>query len=143
MRKKRKKRPNKGTKARESWELRNLKRKVLRAWSIKVRNRAGNKCELSFLLDCGDGSLSAHHLEDYRLCPAVRYDPECGVCTCPKHHKFSKNAVHKSFTTVYEYMTKNRPEDIEYLKIHRHDEIEWAPEVLLKKLKELQNGKNA
>ena len=137
--KKRRKRPNKGTKAREKWELRNLKKKCSRAWSIRVRNLADNKCVLCE----SEALLHSHHLEDSRLCTSLRYDTRNGVCVCAKHHKYCNEAAHKSFSTIFRYMVNNRLDDIHYLESHRNDKVEWTTELLLKKIGELQNGKDA
>ena len=43
--------------------------------------------------------LQAHHLEDYRLNPRLRYDLNNGILLCVHHHKFGSEAIHRSFLT--------------------------------------------
>lgn len=127
------KRPREGTKAREEWELKKLRNMCLKLWKQVVKVRAGNNCEI-----CGDSKrLNAHHIEDYKLCFALRYDPQNGVASCPKHHKFGQDAFHKSFIFTYEFMIKNRPLDLEYLKWHKYDKIEINKKYLVKQIKVL------
>jgi hypothetical protein len=132
---KRKKRPNKGTKAYQLWELRNLSKKCLQLWSKNVREEAGNKC---FLGSCKKKNLHAHHIMDSRLIPALRHDPRNGMSCCAGHHKFTSGAVHKNFIVIYDYMTKYRPGDIEYLRKHQYDKIEFTKEYFLKKISDLE-----
>jgi len=139
MKKKRKKQVNKESKSYQKKELKKLKSRCHSLWSRMVRDLAGNRCVF-----CGDTKyIHAHHIEDSRLCPSLRYDIRNGLSCCASHHKFSSeakgrgDAVHKSFIFIYDYMTENRPEDIVYLREHRKDKVEITKEYLLKKIKEL------
>ena len=122
-----KKPKNKNTKQYQLWELRNIKKKAFRAWSLVVRKRAGNVCEF-----CGSKEkLQSHHIEDFRLCSALRYEPRNGICCCVAQHKFRRDSAHHSFVLMYDYLTKNRPDDINYLKNHCTDRVEFTKESLI------------
>lgn len=133
-RKKRRKKPNKDTKAYQKWELRIKKNKCLHLWSVGVRERAVNKCEY-----CGSkDQVHAHHIEDSRLNSALRYDLRNGAAFCAKHHKFGPESAHKSFIFMYRYMVEHRKEDLEYLLQERERKVELTKEYLELKIKELE-----
>jgi hypothetical protein len=122
-----KKPKNKDTKQYQLWELRNTRKKAFRAWSSVVRKRAGNVCEF-----CGSKEkLQSHHIEDFRLCSALRYDPRNGICCCVAQHKFRRDSAHHSFILMYDYLTKNRPDDINYLRSRCEERIEFTKEDLI------------
>lgn len=126
---------NKNTKAYENWEIWKLKNQCLRLWKLVVKKNAGGKCEA-----CEDEErLNAHHIEDERLCPALRYDPRNGVGLCPTNHKFGKDSFHRSFIFAYNFMMKKRPLDLVYLKEHRNDKIKITKEYLLDQINSLEN----
>lgn len=134
MRKKRRKKPSKGTKSYQRWELRVLRNKCLRLWSDKVRGLAGNKC-----VSCGSTEqVHSHHIEDSRLNSALRYDLRNGVAFCVSHHKFGPESAHKSFIFMYRYMVEHRKEDLEYLLQERERKVELTKEYLESKIKELK-----
>ena len=134
MRKKRRKKPNKNTKAYQKWELRVLGNRCSRLWSNKVRKLVGNKC-----VSCGSAKqVHAHHIEDSRLNSALRYDLRNGVAFCAGHHKFGPESAHKSFVFMYKYMVEHRKEDLEYLLQERERKVELTKEYLESKIKELK-----
>jgi hypothetical protein len=134
-----KKPKNKNTKAYAAWEVRKLKSKILRLWKEVVKLQAGGVCEV---LGCGRGpeGIQAHHIEDFRLCAALRYDPVNGLALCPKHHKMSFDSFHRSFVFAWLFMN-DRPHVINYLTNRRKDVLEVTNEYLEKqifKLKEIK-----
>jgi len=52
-------------------------------WDRDVKNRAGQRCELTGR----KGRLVAHHLWSYTDYPELRHDTMCGVCILEKYHK--------------------------------------------------------
>jgi hypothetical protein len=131
-----KKPKNKNTKAYQQWELRSLKKKAFKLWSTIVKNRAGNTCEL-----CGfkGKGLQSHHIEDYRLCSALRYSPENGICVDPGCHKFRQKSCHHSFIILYDFLTKNRANDIDYLRAHCNDDVgEYTKEKMVSIISKLE-----
>lgn len=140
----------KETKSQKLKELRKLKRKCLRLWSISVRKLAGNKCVACNSTD----KVHAHHIEDSKLCSALRLEIRNGISLCAKHHKFGHYSAHKSFLFMYNYMV-SRLEDLEFLRFHRNDpidlkvsykmtneEIELTKNYLLEKISEFENINN-
>jgi hypothetical protein len=130
---KKKRKVNKETKAYKAKELKRLKNQCLKLWSLVVRARAGNKCELCEWEDVEyfvGKALQAHHIESCQMNKALRYDPRNGVSTCPGHHKWYKTALHRSFITKYLYMKHNRLPDLDYLVDNFEKEIEITKEYL-------------
>ena len=125
------------TKKAQEKELKLLKRKCLKLWSEKVKDRAGRKCEI-----CGKKRkkwLNAHHVEDSILNKFLKFDVRNGTCLCPKCHKFGQHSAHKSFCTMFTFMSKKRMADFEYLLSHYRDKKkEITKEFLLDKIKELE-----
>jgi len=114
-----KKKKSKETKTYLLKEIRKLKKKCLKLWSENVRWRSGYRCAF-----CGSTEyLHSHHIEDVRLCPALRYEPRNGICLCARHHKFGRGSAHKSFIAMYTYMTTKRVSDLTYLLEHRNDKV--------------------
>jgi len=75
------------------------------AWSIAVRKRAGNKCEI-----CRTTAfLHAHHLVDRSLWQ-LRHDLQNGVALCANHHKYSRFcSPHKGGLAFYGLMWRHWP----------------------------------
>jgi len=95
-----KKKVNKDTKAYKERQVRKVRNRCLKLWKECIKIRANHKCEAP---GCNDTErLNAHHIEDYRLNPYLRYEIDNGLCLCPKHHKFGQNSAHRSFL----FMTK-------------------------------------
>lgn len=82
--------------------------------------------------------MHAHHIEDGRLNPALRYSIRNGVALCPKHHKFGAESFHKSFIFAYKYMNEFRKEDLQYLLQEREKKIDLNWEYLITKIEELR-----
>lgn len=61
-----------------------LRRKCLEAWSLCVRARDGNRCQI-----CGaTNNLQAHHVVSKKQNSALIYSVTNGICLCAKHHKY-------------------------------------------------------
>ncbi len=125
----------KTTKKAQEKELKLLKRKCLKLWADKVKERAGRKCEV-----CGKKKrLNAHHAESFSTNKALRYSLENGISACVTCHKFGRFALHKSFCTTFVFMSKKRMDDFEYLLLHYKDKKkEITKEFLLDRIKELE-----
>lgn len=127
---------NKDTQVYKNKIIRRLKNKLLKLWSIKVKERAGNKCETP---GCNaTEKINAHHIETYMMHPGLRYDLRNGVAACPGCHKFFKNSWHKSFIFAYKHMTQYRQEDLQYLANYKDDNEELTIEKLEQKIKEME-----
>jgi 5-methylcytosine-specific restriction endonuclease McrA len=80
------------------------KRKALKKWSLIVRARDKNKCQI-----CGSTkNLNAHHIipkENHDL----MFEPMNGICLCVKCHKFGLASAHKNGFYFISWLAKNRP----------------------------------
>ena len=76
-------------------------------WSAKVKELAGNKCEV-----CGaEGRLNSHHVYGRRM-RVLRWDVRNGVCLCVAHHY---EAHHKPLKFDMFIVKKRGEEWAEYL----------------------------
>ena len=85
-------------------------------WSKQVRARDGGKCFL-----CGETThLSAHHILPARTWPECKFDLDCGITLCSKHHQFGKESIHRGSGAllVFLKLQKERPEQFAYLVNH-------------------------
>jgi hypothetical protein len=127
---------NKGTKCYQAKIIRRLKNKLLKLWSLKVKERAGFKCEVD---GCSTGNaLNSHHIENFLTSKELRYDIHNGVCLCQNHHKFSEASFHRSFIFGYNLMLQKHPEDLQYLLNFKPTGEELTVEVLERKIKEME-----
>jgi len=117
--KKRRKRPNKGTKAWDVWRKRVDRRNSLKEWSKIVMERDGNKCAI-----CGSTEmLNSHHILDKIHYKELQTDPNVGIVLCVRHHKYGKYAAHFNAIWFSEWIRIHRPEQYAWLLIHA-DSIE-------------------
>jgi hypothetical protein len=80
-------------------------KKLLVFWSQKVKEEAGNKCEL-----CGNvGRLNSHHFYG-RKNKSTRYWLENGICLCFSCHTGSVFSAHESPSWFEKEMLKIRGE---------------------------------
>jgi hypothetical protein len=115
-------------------QLKTLRNKALRFWKLRVKERAGHKCEL-----CGSTfMLQGHHIESFRMCPALRYDEHNALCVCPKCHKFGRDAAHNSLIVPMLYLISKRPFDLLWIEAHRNDKVEYNIETLTNIIKHLE-----
>ena len=132
---------NKDTKVYKEKIIRRLKGKLLKLWSLKVKERAGFKCEVD---GCDTGNLlNSHHIENFLTSKELRYDIHNGVCACASHHKYLAGSCHRSFIFMYNLMTKKHPEDLQYLLNFKPTGEELTVEVLERKIKEMEELKFA
>jgi len=135
-----KKRPvNKDTQVYRNKIIRRLKNKLFKLWAIKVKERAGNKCEVD---GCSTGNvLNSHHIENYMANPSLRYDIKNGICVCASHHKFLAQSAHKSFVFMYNLMLSKHPEELKYLLEYKSVKEELTIEKLEQMIKEMEQLK--
>ena len=130
---------NKETQTYKNKIIKRLKNKLLKLWSVKVRERAGMKCEVD---GCSTGNkLNAHHVENFMVHQELRFDLHNGVCLCQSHHKFIAESAHKSFIFMYNLMTQKHPEDLKYLLNFKSTGEELTVEKLEQKIKEMEELK--
>ena len=116
-------------------EIKKLEKQALSLWRKKVKINAKGKCEVPLCKKIK--RLNAHHIESFALNKYLRYDPRNGVGFCPTHHKFGRQSAHKSFCFMYEFMAKNRPDDLEYLLDNYLYKTEITKEFLEETIKNL------
>lgn len=105
-----------------------IRRRLFRLWSEKVQELHDNTCAISGIKkgDVVDGVpavLDAHHLEDRKMCAALRYDPLNGILLTKRHHKFGKNSAHRGQLWFAAWLEKHRPLQLEYVLSRRDDTI--------------------
>jgi len=87
-----------------------LEDKLDNRWSLIVRNRAKNRCEI-----CGNTqNLNSHHIVT-RTNKRLRWDLKNGVSLCVKHHVFGSEAVHENALFFDNWFIKHRKNDRKYL----------------------------
>ena len=130
---KRKRKVNKETKTWKLKEIRKLRNKALKLWAVAVKVRAGFVCEYP---GCGATEmLNNHHIES-RSNRALRLALENGVCACVIHHKWGKEAFHRSFVAAYKCLTQKRQSDLDCLIKHYLDDLVETKEYLEAKIQE-------
>lgn len=120
-------------------KLRRLRNKCWRLLSKKIRRERGNKCQFP---GCESTiGLNVHHIEDARLNPVLFLDEKNLLVLCVRHHKFSRDAIHRSGTTVWKLLVNvvGLP-IVSYLMYRKYEEFRWSEEYLLNKLKEIQDN---
>lgn len=109
----------KKTKSKKLPSLSKLRRLADRLWSLKVKAVYGNQCAV-----CGaKESLNSHHIEPRTANAVLRWDPLDGISLCVTHHKYGKDAAHKSSIFFYEFIKGKIPNVIEYIKPLRPIEL--------------------
>jgi hypothetical protein len=106
-------------------------------WSLLVRFRAGNKCEV-----CGSqDNVQAHHIigrGNWRL----RWETRNGVALCSKHHKFDRHrSAHLNPLWFDEWLDKHHKKDVKWLREREMITYSWKrheKEDILKELRSLQ-----
>jgi len=113
-----------------------LKTKLDKAWSIAVKKRAGNVCEV-----CKSSkSLNAHHYIS-RSNLRLRWELFNGVCVCPGHHLFNNESFHKDPEFGHYWMEEHRWEDLCKINVEKAKGIKkWTMDELQDKLKELEGN---
>jgi len=113
-----------------------LKTKLDKAWSIAVKKRAGNVCEV-----CKSSkSLNAHHIVGRRNL-RLRWELYNGVCLCAKHHVFGMNSAHQNSEWFHFWLEEHRWEDLAKVNVEMVKGIKkWTMDELQDKLKELEGN---
>lgn len=112
--KKRKRKPNKGTKAYEIWKAKLDLKKKDQVWSKTVRERDGNKCVL-----CGESpkALNAHHILPKEFYPTLRHEEMNGISVCPM--KCHRREAHWNGVVFAIWLQENRPEQWAWVVANR------------------------
>lgn len=127
------KKEKKITKASQKKDISKLKRKLLKLWSEKVRERDGNKC-LYCGIKNGEASksnpetitrINAHHLlqKEIKDCP-LKFEIINGIAVCPSCHKYNgEHSCHKSPIVFYNWFRLNYPESYDFILKNSHIRI--------------------
>tara|TARA_R110000822_G_scaffold1158_1_gene5174 strand:- start:3736 stop:4137 length:402 start_codon:yes stop_codon:yes gene_type:complete len=116
--------PKKLTKKQIARQERIAKKKALVQWSLDVRERDGNQCQVCKIKDKElkengkKAILNAHHVfakeGTYKF---MMFDVENGLTLCQACHRFSRvNSPHRQEFVFFLWFMENRPEQFEYLK---------------------------
>lgn len=109
----------KKVKAKKLPSLSKLRRLCDRLWSLKVKSVFGCKCAV-----CGaTENLNSHHIEPRTSSAVIRWDALDGISLCVIHHKYGRDAAHKSSIFFYEFVKGLVPNVIEYIKPLRKIEL--------------------
>lgn len=116
-----------------------IRRRLFRLWSEKVQALHDNTCAISGIkrgevVDGVPAILDAHHLEDRKMCAALRYDPLNGILLTKRHHKFGKNSAHRGQLWFAAWLEKHRPLQLEYVLSHRDGAINLDDREVLAKI---------
>jgi hypothetical protein len=110
-------------KPRKPYSISTIRRRVDKKWSIAVRVRAGNKCEV-----CGleDARLNAHHVigRKVQAMGTLRWALQNGVSCCPRCHKYGATSFHVNPPVSMEWFRMNRSDDYTYILFHYTDSLE-------------------
>lgn len=123
--------PRKKAKAKSKPKLESkarIRRRLFRLWSEKVQTLHGHACAISKtkrgdVIDGAPAILDAHHLEDRRMCPALRFDALNGILLTKRHHKFGKNSAHRGGLWFFRWLSEHRPLQLAYVLEHRDDVV--------------------
>lgn len=105
-----------------------LRKKADKLWSEKVKALQGYKCAVTGT-SREEEILNSHHIEA-RTNLALRWDVINGICLSCGTHTFRKDSAHKSTIWFYEWLLKNRPKVIQYIRKHRQDEVKISAEYM-------------
>lgn len=100
--------------------LAKLRKLADRIWSLKVKSAYGHKCAV-----CGatDDLLNSHHIEPRTASAYLRWDPLDGISLCVTHHKYGRDAAHKSTIFFYEFLYSTRIGVLKHVKGRRRLEL--------------------
>lgn len=77
----------------------------LREWSLRVRERDGNKCAV-----CGSPNyVQSHHLLPKERYQEFKFKRINGLSLCPTHHKMGRFSAHRSPIWFTIWLKENRP----------------------------------
>ena len=107
-----------------------IRRRLRKLWTLAVRAKFRNRCAITGIEHGAVGSngkpaiLNCHHLETYRMCPALRYDYVNGILLSPSAHKYGRNSAHQGCIWFAEWLRTKRPEQYAYVLKHRDDVVD-------------------
>ena len=105
------------------------KRKALKEWSLKVRERDKHKCQM-----CGSTKhLNAHHIIPKEFAE-TRFELMNGITLCVRCHKFGLKSAHKNGFYFVTWLYLHKPEQASFLKDKILESIDNKA-ILLKKAK--------
>lgn len=111
-----------------------LGKRLDNAWSLAVKIRAKNKCEV-----CGKTEgLNSHHIVGRRN-RMTRWDIKNGVALCVKHHKFGLQSAHEDPLWFKEWLEDKRWEDYAYLYQVKNQIKKWTLEDMESALEDINN----
>jgi hypothetical protein len=100
--------------------------KLDKYWSLVVRERANNKCQIE---NCtfSQKQVHAHHIFS-RANKSVRWDPDNGISLCPGHHVYSsKFSAHQTPTDFTYYLEQRLGRDfLDKLSYNAHQIAKWS-----------------
>ena len=118
----------------ESKDRKNLKIRLLNLWSLIVKQKAGNQCEI-----CRGGKcLQSHHIITKRNL-TLKWDLRNGVCLCANCHTLNNLSAHGDPLFFTAWLLEHRPEDYEYLRVKKNERFDKNYERIEQ---ELTNNKN-
>lgn len=96
--------------------IKSLKRYCKEIWAEYVKERDAHKCVI-----CGNENyLNAHHIITSK-CLHTRFEPDCGISVCAKHHMLGTVSAHGTPWIIYEWLEKNRPEQYKWFIKNREN----------------------
>jgi hypothetical protein len=94
--------------------IKSLRRYCLEIWSELVKQRDGHKCVICGVIKY----VQSHHIITRMYAP-TRYDPNCGLSLCAKHHEFGLASAARSPWIIYEWLQVNRPDQYKWFLEHK------------------------
>lgn len=86
-------------------KLKGIESRLDDAWSLLVKLKAGNKCEIQ---RCGKTRIQSHHIYTRRN-KSTRWETMNGVCLCAWHHTLnSKFSAHGTPILFTDWLIKER-----------------------------------
>ena len=115
-----------------------IRHRLLRMWSVLVRERADNKCEF-----CGkcNVKIDAHHFlsKEIKDCP-LKFEILNGVAVCPFCHKFGIPSFHRDPVRTITWLQKERPERYNYVLENADIRIDMENRKVLEEIEKRLKG---
>jgi predicted restriction endonuclease len=101
--------------------LKKLQDRLLDLWRIKVKERAGYRCEICGKSNC---KLDPHHIIT-RKNLTTKWDLHNGVCLCCGCHTLKgRLSAHGDPLFFTAWLLEHRPEDYEYLRVKKNERFD-------------------